>query len=54
VGCLFHLSLAIVIAEYLRLEWDISTRQDPKRSEPNFGRLTREVLLINPKPLHIL
>ena len=54
VGCLFHLSLAIVIAEYLRLEWDISTRQNPKRSEPNFGRLTREVLLINPKPLHIL
>ena len=54
VGCLFHLSLAIVIAEYLRLEWDISTRQDLKRREPNFGLLTRDVLLINPKPLHIL
>jgi hypothetical protein len=44
VGCLFHLSLANVIAEYLRLEWDIGTRHDLKRREPNFGLLTRDVL----------
>lgn len=44
VGNFFHLSLANVIAEYLRLEWEIGTRDDLKRREPNFGLLTREVL----------
>ncbi|MFM2169689.1 MAG: hypothetical protein RIS79_4060 [Verrucomicrobiota bacterium] len=44
VGNFFHLSLANVIAEYLRLEWEIGTRHDLKRREPNFGLLTREVL----------
>jgi hypothetical protein len=44
VGCFFHLSLANVIAEYLRLEWDIGTRDDLKRREPNFGLITRDTL----------
>jgi hypothetical protein len=44
VGNFFHLSLANVIAEYLRLEWEIGTRDDLKRREPNFGLLTRDVL----------
>lgn len=45
VGHLFHLSLANVIAEYLRLEWEISTRRDAKRVMPNFSRLTSDLLL---------
>lgn len=54
VGCFFHLSLANVIAEYLRLEWDIGTRHDPKRREPPFGLITRDVLfgrMQEPRPL---
>lgn len=45
VGHFFHLSLANVIAEYLRLEWEIGTRGHAKRQEPNFGRMTSELLL---------
>ncbi len=49
VGHLFQLSLANVIAEYLRLEWDIGTRNDLKRQEPagrlSFNRMTSELLL---------
>lgn len=51
VGHFFHLSLANVIAEYLRLEWEIGSRREIKRTEPNFGILTRELLLArNPDP----
>jgi urease accessory protein UreF len=44
-GHFFHLSLANVIAEYLRLEWEIGTRDDLKRREPNFSQITSELLL---------
>ena len=45
VGCFFQLSLANVIAEYLRLEWEIGNRHINDRTEPNFGILTRKLLL---------
>lgn len=44
-GHFFHLSLANVIAEYLRLEWEIGTRHDLSRREPNFSAITSELLL---------
>lgn len=45
VGNFFQLSLANVIAEYLRLEWEIGTRGEVKRREPNFSLLTSDLLL---------
>ena len=45
VGNFFQLSLANVIAEYLRLEWEIDSRHTRDRTEPNFALLTRELLL---------
>lgn len=45
VGHFFHLSLANVIAEYLRLEWEIGTRSQIRRREPPFAALTSELLL---------
>lgn len=45
VGNFFHLSLANVVAEYLRLEWEIGSRETPGRAAPNFGIITRELLL---------
>jgi hypothetical protein len=44
VGHFFHLSLPNVIAEYLRLEWEIGTRGDVRRQEPDYALLTRQVI----------
>lgn len=44
VGHFFHLSLPNVIAEYLRLEWDIATRGDVRHREPDYTLLTRQAL----------
>jgi hypothetical protein len=35
VGHFFHLSLTHVMAEYLRLEWEMATREVPHPPEPN-------------------
>lgn len=58
VAQFFQLSLANVIAEYIRLEWDLASRQLPTPTTPlsleNIASLTSHLMQSHAKDLHLL